>query len=69
MEMTHGNNTDQLTTPQKLKKYMDERGIRYSWLASKLDLTPQWLYAIFRGNIALSESRQKQIEEILDIKL
>lgn len=57
------------TPAEKLKDYINNRGIKYTWLAEQMGFTPAWLTQVLSGKRSLTESNKKQIEDILQIKL
>lgn len=53
----------------KLQVYLDDRGIKYSWLAAKLGVDRSWFTLLFAGKTKLPQIRKEQIEQLLAIKL
>ena len=58
-----------LTPEELIVSHLDDNGIKMSWLAGKLELTPSHLYQVLKGQGSqkrvLSEDNRKKINEIL----
>lgn len=46
---------------KKLKKYLDDNGIRYAYCAEKLCISPNTLYAFLRGERPLPKKAWKKV--------
>ncbi len=47
---------------EKLRKYLDERGLRYDWFArEKMGLSPSFFSAILTGKVSMPKKHWKKI--------
>lgn len=58
-----------LQAHEKLQLYLIEKGIKYSWLSSKLGFQRSWCTDLFAGKFKLTKENQEKIEALLNIKL
>lgn len=58
-------------TPEKIKAYLDDKGLKYSWLCRKVDISTGHLSNIFGGIKNLTPELTDKINKVLgtDFKL
>lgn len=57
-----------VTRPKtKLRSFLDERGIRYVWVAGRLGITKAHLHQVMEGNRPLTERHANALAEIFGV--
>ena len=60
---------DSLPPHLKLKKHLDENGIKYAWVANRLGVVKSWMSNVFSGLTKLNDEHISKLEDLLKIKL
>jgi plasmid maintenance system antidote protein VapI len=56
-----------IKTKTKLRAFLDERGIRYVWVADKLGISPPHLHHIMEGARPLTEELANRLADLFDV--
>lgn len=52
-------------TPEKIKSYLDDKGLKYSWLCQKIEVSTGHLSNIFSGVKTLTPELTDKINKVL----
>lgn len=55
-----------MDTRTKLRKHITDNGIKLSWVANKLQLSPTHLYLVLSKQRNLSEKNRKKLNELFN---
>lgn len=57
-----------MATKQEIKSAIKESGLKMREVAGRLGMSTSHLYAMLNGNSPMKTKRQKQIEQLLELK-
>lgn len=67
--MNQNTTEEELSPQEKLRKYLDKKGIRQTHVSYSMGKQRNWIAQVLLGNIRLDEPLQKKIEEVLEAKI